>query len=201
MPKKRKKIKYLIGIDEAGRGPLAGPVVVVAILKNTTQKFRIPNLEIKDSKKLSSKKREMIFENLKNSSKIIWGRGFVSAKVIDRINIWEATKLASKRAIKNLEKKLGKNLPKEKTLIIVDGHLKINSGFQEKAIVKADEKISECILASIFAKVLRDKMMERYHQIYPCYNFKKHKGYPTKEHKKIIKKFGPCKIHRKTFLI
>ena len=86
----------------------------------------------------------------------------VSAKVIDKINIWEATKLAAKRAIFNLEKKIGKKLPKKKTLLIIDGNLKIDSGFCEKPIVKADQKIPECILASIFAKVIRDRLMERY---------------------------------------
>ena len=211
MKKRKKKFKYVIGIDEAGRGPLAGPVVAVAIIiKNSKSqvlnskqipnpKFKIQNLEIKDSKKLSLKRREEIFEALKNHPKILWGRGMVSARVIDRINIWEATKLAAKRAIFNLEKKIGKKLPKKKTLLIIDGNLKINSEFCEKPIVKADQKISECILASIFAKVIRDRLMEKYDKIYPEYNFKKHKGYPTKEHKRLITKYGACKIHRRSF--
>ena len=214
MKKRKKKFKYVIGIDEAGRGPLAGPVVVVAAvmfqlktqnskLKTTTQNSKLnkmfKELKIKDSKQLSLKRREEIFKLLKKHPQILWGRGMVSAKVIDRINIWEATKLAAKRAIFNLEKKIGKKLPKKKTLLIIDGNLKINSEFCEKPIVKADQKIPECILASIFAKVIRDRLMERYDKIYPKYNFKKHKGYPTKEHKKLIKKYGVCKIHRRSF--
>ena len=192
------KNKIIIGIDEAGRGPLAGPVIAVAVcIKNLES--RIWNFEIKDSKKLSQKRREEIFETLKNDPRVLWGRGMVSAKVIDKINIWEATKLAAKRAIFNLEKKMGKKLPKKKTLLIIDGNLKIDSGFCEKPIIKADQKIPECILASIFAKVIRDRVMERYDKIYPYYNFKKHKGYPTKEHKRLIKKYGACKIHRRSF--
>ena len=213
MKKRKKKFKYVIGIDEAGRGPLAGPVVAVAImfqlktqnsnLKTTTQNSKLnkmfKELKIKDSKQLSLKRREEIFKLLKKHPQILWGRGMVSAKVIDRINIWEATKLAAKRAIFNLEKKIGKKLPKKKTLLIIDGNLKINSEFCEKPIIKADQKIPECILASIFAKVIRDRLMERYDKIYPKYNFKKHKGYPTKEHKKLIKKYGACRIHRRSF--
>jgi len=214
MKKRKKKFKYVIGIDEAGRGPLAGPVVVVAAvmfqlktqnskLKTTTQNSKLnkmfKELKIKDSKQLSLKRREEIFKLLKKHPQILWGRGMVSAKVIDRINIWEATKLAAKRAIFNLEKKIGKKLPKKKTLLIIDGNLKINSEFCEKPIIKADQKIPECILASIFAKVIRDRLMERYDKIYPKYNFKKHKGYPTKEHKKLIKKYGACRIHRRSF--
>ena len=211
MKKRKKKFKYVIGIDEAGRGPLAGPVVVVAILikckmKNAKCKIAVQNLKlrnsklkIKDSKRLSQKRREEIFETLKNDPRVLWGRGMVSAKVIDKINIWEATKLAAKRAIFNLEKKIGKKLPKKKTLLIIDGNLKIDSEFCEKPIVKADQKIPECILASIFAKVIRDRLMERYDKKYPYYNFKKHKGYPTKEHKRLIRKYGACKIHRRSF--
>lgn len=206
MQKRQEKFKYIIGLDEAGRGPLAGPVVAVAVLMKSkipvyNSKMQIKKNIIKDSKKLSSKKREEIFEELKNHPKIFWGRGMVSPKVIDRINIWEATKLAMKRAIKNLEKKLGKELPQNKTLLIIDGNLKIGSEFKEMSVIKADQKIPECILASIFAKVIRDRMMIRYEKIYPQYNFKKHKGYPTKEHKKLLKKFGPSKIHRKSFKV
>ena len=208
-----KKFKYVIGVDEAGRGPLAGPVVAVGVmihlksqisnLKTTTQNSKLnkmfKELKIKDSKQLSLKRREEIFKLLKKHPRILWAKGMVSAKVIDKINIWEATKLAMKRSIKNLEKKIGKKFPKKKTLLIIDGNLKIDSGFIEQPIIKADQKISECILASIFAKVIRDRLMERYDKIYPKYNFKKHKGYPTKEHKRLITKYGACKIHRRSF--
>jgi len=210
---KKQGFKFIIGLDEAGRGPLAGPVVAVAILikckmKNAKCKIAVQNLKlensklkIKDSKRLSQKRREEIFESLKNDPRVVWGRGMVSAQVIDKINIWEATKLAMKRAVKHLEKKFGQELPANKTALIIDGNLKINSQFFEIPVVKADEKERLCILASIFAKVIRDRLMKRYHKIYPQYNFQKHKGYPTKEHKLLIRKNGPSKIHRRSFQI
>jgi ribonuclease HII len=202
----RKKWKFIIGVDESGRGSLAGPVVAVAVMTIANGRWQmaklnglLKELNLKDSKKLSPKKREEIFEMLKIHPQIVWGRGLVSAEVIDKINIWEATKLAMKRAIKNLEKKRRKALPRRRTLIIIDGNLKIQCGFFELPIIKADQRILQCILASIFAKVIRDRLMVKYHQIYPKYQFKKHKGYPTKLHKRALKKYGPCKIHRKSF--
>jgi ribonuclease HII len=216
---KKEGWKFVIGIDESGRGPLAGPVVAVAVIKVKNQKSNpacpsLPdrqagvkitsqNLKIfrnlKDSKKLSPRQREKIYEILNNHSQIIWARGLVSAKVIDKINILEATKLAMRRAVKNLEKKLGKKFPKKKTILIIDGNQKIGTEFFELPVIKADETVFLCIWASVLAKVHRDRLMRKYHKLYPSYNFEKHKGYPTKLHKKKLKKYGPCLIHRKSF--
>ncbi|MCD6500804.1 ribonuclease HII [bacterium] len=199
------KKKIIMGIDESGRGSLAGLVIACAI---TAQKFSIFNFQfsntLKDSKKLSPKKRQEIFEILKKSPEIEWGIGRVSEKVIDKINIFKATKLAMKKAVKNLEKKLSSNycysndLTREKFLLI-DGNFRIDSQFPQKSIIKGDEKVFLIKLASIVAKVTRDRAMLRYHKKYPQYRFDKHKGYGTKLHFKMLKKYGPCKIHRKTF--
>jgi ribonuclease HII len=201
---KNRGFEFVIGIDEAGRGTLAGPVIAVAI---TVLQFSIFKSqfskkllkEVNDSKKLSAEKREELYKILKMTSEIQWGRGFVSAKIIDRINILQATKLAARRAVKNLEKKTGKKFLKNKTIIIIDGNQGIDSGFNEIPIVKADGKIFLCACASIIAKVERDELMKKYHEIYPKYNFIKHKGYPTESHQKLLKKHGACYIHRKTF--
>jgi ribonuclease HII len=198
---KNRGFKFVIGIDEAGRGSLAGPVIAVAIMVNdnlsmiNSRSLR----EVNDSKKLSANKREELYNIFRNTKEIQWGRGLVSAKTIDRINILQATKLAARKAIKNLEKKIGKKFSKNKTTIIIDGNQGIDSDFKEMPIVKADGKIFLCACASIVAKVERDRLMRKYHKLYPEYNFAKHKGYPTKLHQKLLKKYGACNIHRKTF--
>lgn len=197
----KKGYKRVACLDEAGRGPLAGPVVAAAtIVKNPKKPYgeqsgKLRNLDIKDSKKLSPKKREELFKILTNppagGPQIKWGIGRVSEKVIDKINILEATKLAMKRAVEKLSKK--------PNFLILDGKMKLDLPISQKSIIKADEKVFSCAVASILAKVTRDKMMERYHQKYPKYGFDRHKGYPTKLHRKMLKKYGPCKIHRKSF--
>lgn len=191
----RKGFKNIAGIDEAGRGPLAGPVTACAVsaLKN----FTIPKelKKIKDSKKLSPKRREEFYRVLKNHSQIKWGIANVSEKMIDKINIFEATKLAMNKAVKNLEKKSKKRVD----FLILDGNFKIGLKISQKPIIKADNKVFSVMAASIIAKVTRDKLMTRLDKKYPKYKFGIHKGYPTKLHQKILKKNGPCKIHRKTF--
>jgi len=184
----KKGFKRVAGLDEAGRGPLSGPVVAGAVLIKTK---RFSFFSIKDSKKLSAKKREEFFKILTNHPDLEWGIGIVSEKVIDKINILEATKLAMKKAIKKLKKK--------PDFLILDGNFRINLPFPQKSIIKADEKVFSCAAASIIAKVTRDRIMDRYHKKYPLYKFNKHKGYPTKLHFKLLKKHGPCKIHRKSF--
>jgi len=180
--------RTVAGLDEAGRGPLAGPVVAAAAVIKI-KKFNVGH--IKDSKKLSAKKREEFFKILTKHPDLEWGRGIVSEKVIDKINILEATKLAMKKAVKGLKKK--------PDFLILDGNFRINLPLSQKSIIKADEKVFSCAAASIIAKVTRDRIMDRYHKKYPLYKFNKHKGYPTKLHFKLLKKYGPCKIHRKSF--
>jgi ribonuclease HII len=202
---KRKKI--IVGIDEAGRGPLAGPVVAVAITLNPKFEFRkIKNhpsflfllKNVKDSKKISPKKREKIYQKVLKSPFFVFGVGKVSERVIDKINIFKATKLAMERSVKNLEKKLNlKN--KKKVLILLDGGFKINSDHSQISIVKGDQKNFLISLASILAKVYRDRLMKNFAKKFPNYGFEKHKGYATKNHLKALKKYGPCKIHRLSF--
>ncbi|MDP2741817.1 MAG: ribonuclease HII [bacterium] len=186
--------KYVVGLDEAGRGPLAGPVTATAVVINS--KFKIIDSGVNDSKKLTPKKREEIYNFFKEHPNVKWGIGVVSEKVIDKINILEATKLAIKKAIKDLEKKIDITVG---GFLILDGNFAVNSDIPQKSIIKADQKVFSCALASIFAKVRRDRMMEKYHKQYPQYGFNKHKGYGTAYHFKMIEKYGPCKIHRKTF--
>ncbi|MDD2274349.1 MAG: ribonuclease HII [Candidatus Pacebacteria bacterium] len=185
MPKESKNI---IGIDEAGRGPLSGPVVAAAVLDSPK---RIKG--VKDSKLLNEKKREELYLEIVNSYK--WGIGIVSPKRIDKINILEATKEAMIKAVRNLEKK---NKLKAHHLIL-DGNMGINIEISQESIIKADRKIYCVSAASIIAKVTRDRLMIKYDKLYPEYNFKKHKGYGTREHFKLIKKHGGCEMHRKSF--
>lgn len=210
--------KYIAGVDEAGRGPLAGPVVAGATklkIENRKVKISIKNLKlfntIKDSKKLSAGQREEWYKVLISHPDIEWGVGIVSEKVIDRINILEATKLAMAKAVRNLEKKTGK--PAD--FLIIDGNFTLDFQYPEnsslgiqrtvlerlrqKAIPKADEKIFLCAAASVIAKVTRDRIMMKMHKKYPEYGFNKHKGYGTKEHLRALRKHGASKIHRKSF--
>lgn len=190
----KKGHKVVIGIDEAGRGPLAGPVVAGAVFipKKDFSRLR-KNKFIRDSKELTPKKRKEVYEFLIGSVK--WGTGVVSEKMIDRINIFQATRLAMKKAIKDFEKR-----NKIKTdFVILDGMMKIDIEQKQKSIIKADKKVLSCSAASIIAKVTRDEMMIKYDKKYPLYNFKQHKGYGTREHAKKLKKHGPCPIHRKSF--
>ena len=179
----------MVCIDEVGRGPLAGPVVAVAVFITPNSKLTIPKL--RDSKKLSPKRRQELYKILTGNPAVRWGIGSVSEKVIDKINILEATKLAMEKAVKNLKSKAD--------YLILDGNIKINSSVPQKSIVKADEKVFSCAAASIIAKVMRDRLMRKYHQKYPRYGFDKHKGYATKIHFKMLKKYGHCEIHRQSF--
>ena len=200
----RKGYKWVVGIDEAGRGPLAGPVVAAAVCFRVTRGKTSGDLPevfpraVNDSKKLSPKKRKEIYKILTEHPQIKWGIGKVSEKVIDRINILEATKLAMRKAIKNLSDRT--NFATS-SFLLIDGNFGINIDIPQKSIIKADEKVFSVAAASILAKVYRDRIMVRYHKKYPQYSFDKHKGYPTKLHRQKIKKYGFCKIHRKSFKI
>jgi len=191
----KKGYKRVVGLDEAGRGPLAGSVVAAAVCFNKNSVSRKTELlMIKDSKKLTPKKREEFYEMITKHPHIEWGIGRTSEKVIDRINILEATKLAMKRAVRNLERKSS-----AANFLILDGNFGIKSDIPQTSIIKADEKVFSCAAASVIAKVCRDRMMLKYHKKYPRYGFDRHKGYPTKLHRKMLKKHGHSVIHRLTF--
>jgi len=193
----QKGYKYVIGVDEAGRGALAGPVVVAAVLIKPKIKFK-NKIEIRDSKKMSARKREEVFQVLSFHPQIVWSVGWVTPKIIDRINILEATKLAGKRAVERL---LRSHLPisSDNIFLLIDGDFKLNLNLPQKSIVKGDEKVASCMIASILAKVSRDRIMRRLHEKYPQYRFDKHKGYPTTYHLKMLKKYKPSEVHRRSF--
>ncbi|HTZ11867.1 MAG TPA: ribonuclease HII [Candidatus Margulisiibacteriota bacterium] len=189
---KKQGFDLIIGIDEAGRGPLAGPVVAAAVaLKSTRFKNRID-----DSKKLSPRLRGKAFPEIMEKS--FFGLGVVDEKVIDRVNILKATRLAMEEAVRSLIAQTP-SLKKKRVHIIVDGNMAINTGFPCTPIIKGDARSKSIASASILAKVTRDNLMDLYDRVYPQYGFLKHKGYPTKEHRSIIKKLGLCEIHRKSF--
>ncbi len=183
----------ICGIDEAGRGPLAGPVVASCVMLNQNNFLA----EINDSKKLSKNLRKKIYNDLKINCK--FGVGVVDEKIIDKINILEATKLAMFKAYQDFCKKYDL-FPK---IILVDGNFKPFNLQDElleiQAIVKGDQKSYSIASASIIAKEYRDEIMLNYHQKFPVYNFDKHNGYGTKNHLENIEKYGICDIHRKTF--
>jgi ribonuclease HII len=205
----RRGYQVVAGLDEAGRGPLAGPVVATAVSIGNW-KLVIGNLKgVRDSKKLSSSQREKLYKTITRCSEIRWGIGIVSEKVIDKINILEATKLAMEKAVKNLVKKIRRKSSERNlhdrgnfaptNFLILDGNFKLDLDIPQKSVVKGDQKVFSCAVASILAKVIRDRLMKRYHQKYPQYRFDVHKGYGTQLHFKLLKKYGPCPIHRRTF--
>jgi ribonuclease HII len=189
---KRKGFDLLIGVDEAGRGPLAGPVVAAAVhLKS----FRFKN-RIDDSKKLSALAREKAFEEI--ILKSVFGTGIVSEGIIDSINILQATRLAMREAILSLVSQL-KPRRTRRIHVMVDGNMTLDIDFPMTSIVRGDSRSLSIACASILAKVTRDRIMESYDRNYPQYGFTRHKGYPTKEHREVLKRIGPSTIHRKSF--
>lgn len=182
----------IIGVDEAGRGPLAGPVVAAAVTLKTT---RFKN-RIDDSKKLTSRQRDEAF--LEIEKKALFGLGVVSEKIIDRLNILVATRLAMKEAISILLDKLGQH-NRRRLHLLVDGNMDLETELPVTYIVKGDGKSKSIACASIVAKVTRDRLMALYDRKFPQYGFLRHKGYPTLAHRQAIKKFGPSVIHRNTF--
>ena len=176
----------IAGIDEAGRGPLAGPVVAAAVvLKGNT---RIKGL--RDSKKVPEKEREYLFSEIQDTALDI-GIGIVNHEDIDIINILRASKLAMKLAIENLSE-----LP---DFLIIDAVSLPSVPIKQLFPIKGESVSASVAAASIIAKVTRDRLMLEYHNQYPQYNFNKHKGYSTKEHMELIRLYGPCPIHRKSF--
>jgi ribonuclease HII len=176
----------IAGVDEVGRGPLAGPVVAAAAI---LPKDGIGE-ELFDSKKISSKKREELYEVILSKALGV-GIGTIGQEEIDLLNIFQATLKAMALAIENL--------PIPPDFLLIDGPHGLRLSIPQKPIRKGDQLSNSIAAASIVAKVTRDRMMLEYHQRYPQYNFAKHKGYGTKEHRMAIEKFGLCELHRKTF--
>lgn len=184
----KKGAKKICGIDEAGRGPLAGPVVVAAVIMPQDSMIEGVN----DSKKVSERKREKLYEEI-ISSAIAWGVGIIDQKEIDEINILNATKKGLTKALTELSQK--------PDIILVDALTGINTiGIPYESIIKGDAKSYSIAAASIVAKVTRDRIMRQWSEVYPQYGFEKHKGYGTVAHIKAIKENGICPLHRKTFI-
>ncbi len=181
-----KGFKLIAGVDEAGRGPLAGPVVAAAVILSPG---KYPS-GVRDSKQLSPSLRESLFYDICAASLAV-GIGIVNERIIDRINILQATHLAMLKAIQNLETK--------PDFVIIDGILAPKTGLPQKAVPGGDSKSVSIGAASIIAKVSRDRMMVKHDINFPGYGFAKHKGYGTREHIESIRKLGPCSIHRMTF--
>lgn len=179
---------YICGIDEAGRGPLAGPVVVAAVIMPKDSMIEGVN----DSKKVSEKKREKLYELIIEEA-ISYSVGIVDQNEIDRINILNATKAGLTEAVRTLKVK--------PELILVDALTNIDTcGVPYKSIIKGDAKSYSIAAASIIAKVTRDRIMREWDNVYPQYGFASHKGYGTAKHILAIKEYGPCPLHRKSFI-
>ncbi|MFA7208882.1 MAG: ribonuclease HII [Parcubacteria group bacterium] len=198
---------YVLGTDEAGRGPLAGPVVAAAAIVRKLSTAQ-PSEEtgsssmwdlVRDSKTLSEKQREKVFDFIHENFYI--GVGLCDHRTIDEINILEASFLAMKKAVTDLKTKFRQELPDfDNNIILVDGNKKIpNLSLFQQSVIGGDRIVKSISAASIIAKVMRDRMMLEAHAKYPEYGFAKHKGYGTKQHMEALQQFGPCEIHRQTF--
>ncbi|GJQ61683.1 MAG: ribonuclease HII [Melioribacteraceae bacterium] len=181
------KIQYVAGTDEAGRGPLAGPVVAAAVLFENDSVINGVN----DSKKLNEKTREELFEEITKKA-LSWSYTVIDNYEIDKINILQASLKAMKESVNKLEVK--------PDLVLIDGNKSFYTEIPVKTVVKGDSKSFAIAAASIIAKVTRDRIMKEASGKYPIYLWHKNKGYPTREHITAIKKYGPCDMHRMTFL-
>jgi ribonuclease HII len=191
-------LNFVVGVDEAGRGPLAGPVVAGAVFisPSTIEKVKAAKefKLVRDSKTLSARQRGIAFDFIVQN--FDWGVGFSDEKTVDRINILQASFLAMKKSLSDLKKKLEGDIE----IILIDGRSPIpNMSVRQEAIVGGDRDIFSISAASIVAKVTRDRMMLEYDKKFPEYGFEKHKGYGTKFHFEMIEEHGPCEIHRKSF--
>lgn len=179
--------KVICGVDEAGRGPLAGPVCAAAVI--LPEHLEIPGLT--DSKKLTDKKRRALFPVIQERA-IAFGIGFASEQEIDEINILQATFLAMRRAMEQLKVR--------PDLALIDGNRETDFSLPVRTVIKGDSLSLNIAAASVLAKVSRDDVMLRLAETYPAYGFDIHKGYGTRAHYEALEKFGPCPIHRKSFL-
>ncbi len=192
---------YIIGIDEVGRGPIAGPVTVCvcAVRKGTDVVSLFPKKELRDSKKLTEKKRREILHNLQShvdAKSVVFGVGNVSAERIDTIGLSPSIKEAMLAALTSLH---AQGIPQD-TFIFLDGSLHAPENYKQETVIKGDEKIPEIALASIYAKEHRDTLMKEFAKEFPEYSFEKHVGYGTSAHYEAIKKHGLTELHRRSFL-
>lgn len=177
------------GVDEVGRGPLAGPVVCAAVILPLEEEKRI--LGVNDSKKLSPRQREALAEKIKETARA-YSVAEVDEETIDAINILQATRLCMKRAVEALSP--------APDLVLSDGNMELDIAFPQRSIVKGDALVASIGAASILAKVYRDALMKKYAERYPFYGFERNMGYGTAEHIRAIREVGICEIHRKTFI-
>jgi ribonuclease HII len=184
---KKEGFSKIAGVDEAGRGPLAGPVVAAACILPCG--YFIP--KINDSKQLSEEEREDIFTELTSCKDVVYALGIMDAFIIDQINILQATLRAMAAALSNLSP--------QPDLVLIDGHKAPSTPIPYKTIIKGDTLSHSIMAASIIAKVTRDRQMLLYDQEWPQYGFKLHKGYPTPHHLEALEKWGPCPIHRRSY--
>jgi ribonuclease HII len=182
-----KKVKFLAGVDEAGRGPLAGPVVAAAVIFDKKTNIKGVN----DSKQLTEKQREKLYDQI-ISSALAYSVSVIEPDMIDKVNILNATLRAMKKSVDDLKIK--------PYLVLVDGNRTFQSDIPVITIVKGDSKSFSIAAASILAKVTRDRLMKKLAVQFPVYLWEQNKGYPTRQHREIIQKLGPSPLHRKTFL-
>ncbi len=181
----------IAGVDEAGRGPLAGPVVAAAAILTPFQEEDLQSLGLTDSKKLTDRQREKIFCRM-NALGVCWRAQAASAARIDKMNILRATLWAMARCVARL--------PLPFDLLIVDGTFPVpGMACSQRALPRADTLVPSVSAASVAAKVLRDRIMDRYGEMFPLYGFSRHKGYPTADHRKVLSEHGPCPLHRTSF--
>lgn len=178
--------RHVAGVDEVGRGPLAGPVVAAAVL--LPDDFQPDG--INDSKKLSARQRAAAFERICRQAAGI-GLGVIDAEIIDRINILQASLLAMATAIDQLDP--------SPDYLLVDGNQPVKRPIKQTTLIRGDSRSVSIAAASIVAKVTRDRLMETYHRLYPAYGFARHKGYPTRAHRETLLALGGCPIHRRSF--
>ncbi len=188
---RKRGMRVLCGIDEAGRGPLAGPVSVAAVV--LPDRFRSDGID--DSKKISEKRREVLFEKIIEHRGVLWAQVFADAEEIDRKNILRATHDAMAAAVAVLQEKYSRQVDH----CLIDGLRVPGFPHSHEGIVKGDGKVISIAVASIIAKVCRDRLMRRFAEEFPQYGFEKHMGYGTKQHLEALQKHGPCRIHRRSF--
>ena len=190
----KKGFSTVVGMDEVGRGSLVGPVVAAAVF--ISDRSFLKELSFGDSKSMGEGRREKLFGLFSSLPEIKWGIGSVSAKMVDRINVLAATKVAMRKALLDLKKK-----EVFADALLIDGNFLLETGLLEKSVIKGDMTIISCKIASIVAKVTRDRIMRYNSKRYPGYHFEKHKGYGTALHLEAIERLGYCPIHRTTFVV